>query len=471
MIPFYLNKTSTFYYRSRCVYRLSTLALSVLMASCGGGNGSNDQAQSSTPSPIATQTQAPEIVIDHEPAVLEVALECDENVSVGLNTDMDAAIVLAESRYMDLLERIETSNQKYIDYTGTNGTWELENSTRWTSGFLPGILWYLYGLTQTESWRTEAETSTAGLRALARATDNDTGFQIYGSYGIGREILGGTWSDADLALDEAASTLIAQRYNPNVGAFRAWPQEEGDPFQITNSSPFEVNVDMIMNLEAVLSAAEKSGDITQVNAAISHADITWQNVIRPDFSSYHVAGFNVDGELSYNRTHQGWLDESTWSRGQSWAVYGYAMLYRYTELPRMLERAEKTYQYFKQATQAQASRWIPYADFDAPIDVRNPLDTSAVAIVASAALELYGITGNTLYLSDANDMLEELIQDYLSEGSNFDSILLSASEQYVREDDDRTPDAAGYEVGASFGDFYFLESLYRLKNAAAPVCD
>lgn len=36
-------------------------------------------------------------------------------------------------------------------------------------------------------------------------------------------------------------------------------------------------------------------------------------------------------------TYQGAYDESTWSRGQAWAVYGYLMLYRYTGEDRFLE--------------------------------------------------------------------------------------------------------------------------------------
>jgi len=450
------------------------------LASCGGG-GSNETENSQIPETQIPEAEAPEtevpetetpgIVIEHEPAVLEVSQECDANAPIGLSSDIQDAIILAESRYTDLLERTNSSNQKYIDYTDANGTWELVNPSRWTSGFLPGVHWYLYGLTDTASWRTIAEASTAGLRELASATDNDTGFQIYGSYGIGRNILEGIWDEADDAIDEAANTLMQQRDNPNIGAFRAWPQSEGNPLLINSSRPFEVNVDMIMNMEVVLSAAEKSGDLTFVNAAISHADIAWEYIVRADFSSYQVAAFNADGSLNYHRTQQGWLEDSTWSRGQSWSVYGNIMLYRYTNLPRMLERSEQAYQYFKQTTLARNGSWIPYADFDASISIRNPLDTSAAAVVASAALELYETTGNTLYLQDANDILNELVRDYLSEGTDFDSLLLAGSEQYVREDDDLIPNPEGYEVGASFGDFYFLEALYRLKNAEAPECN
>ena len=148
---------------------------------------------------------------------------------------MESAIILTQSRYLDLLVKTTMSSSKYIDYTSDSGEWELQNATRWTSGFLPGGLWYLYGLSNDDLWREEALASTSGLAFLCKATDNDTSFQIYSSYGIGREILGGTWDEADVAIEEAATTLFVQRFNPNIGAFRAWPQSESDPFEITAS--------------------------------------------------------------------------------------------------------------------------------------------------------------------------------------------------------------------------------------------
>lgn len=464
-------RTKSFTSTCRNTTFISLFCFSAFISGCGGGSSNQGQSSDSNQPPIVVANPLP--IMSPPPLTLApiADFECSPGSSVGLSTEMEAAVTLAESLYTDLPSRTASSTNKYISYTETSGLWELRSPTIWTSGFLPGTYWYLYGLTGTESWRVAAETSSLGVRERATGTDNDTGFQIYSSYGVGRNILGGVWDEADTAIDDAANTLIVERYNPTIGAFRSWPQRKDDPFDIDDASDFEVNVDMLMNMEALLSAAEKSGDNDQLIAVTSHADVSWENIFRVDASSHHVAAFDADGILGYTRTHQGWTDESTWSRGQSWAVYGYAMLHRYTDLPRMLERSEQAYQFFKQSTLTQNSNWVPYADFNAPVDIRNPLDTSAAAIVASAAIELYEITGNTLYLDDANDIINELVEGYLSTGTSFESLLISASEQYVNIDDDLTPDAEGYEVGAIFGDFYFLEALYRLKNTEAPVCN
>ena len=84
--------------------------------------------------------------------------------------------------------------------------------------------------------------------------------------------------------------------------------------------------------------------------AISHADKTMVNHVRPDGmylpvyllvphfddikyvdvswflgSSFHVVDYNsTTGVVIDRRTSQGYSNSSTWSRGQSWGIYGFA---------------------------------------------------------------------------------------------------------------------------------------------------
>lgn len=38
-------------------------------------------------------------------------------------------------------------------------------------------------------------------------------------------------------------------------------------------------------------------------------------------------------------TYQGYANDSTWTRGHAWSIYGYAMIYRYIPEPRFLDRS------------------------------------------------------------------------------------------------------------------------------------
>jgi hypothetical protein len=130
------------------------------------------------------------------------------------------------------------------------------------------------------------------------------------------------------------------------------------------------------------------------------------------------------------------------------------MVYRYTGLPRMLERARICYDYFINETLKDDFDYVPFSDFDAPLDGQNPRDTSAAAIVASAAIELYGMTGEEAFLIDAEAIMESLSSPlYFSIGSRYQSLVLAASEKWGEP-----------EVGAIFSDYYFLETLYRYKG-------
>lgn len=342
-------------------------------------------------------------------------------------------------------EVLHNTTNRFPRYTHEDGAWGVGNSSLWTSGFYPGIYWYLYVLNDREKSKEYAQLWTEGVKDMATATDNDTGFQIFNSYGLGYQFTQNqAYKDTLLT---GAKTLVDQRYNSTVGAFRAWPQNISNP----QTMPFEVNVDMIMNMELVLWAGKNGGPQAYIDYAVNHADTTWKDIVRKNGSTFHVASYNADGSLLLNRTHQGWRDDSTWSRGQAWAIYGYAMMYRYTGLKRMLDRSIRCFDYYVEATKQQSKSLIPYSDFDAPLDKLNPRDSSAAAIVASAAVELYQHTGDERYLDYAQPVMETLLSDaYLNHAKERQSLLWAASEKW----------GLG-EVGAIFGDYYLVESLYR----------
>lgn len=87
----------------------------------------------------------------------------------------------------------------------------------------------------------------------------------------------------------------------------------------------------MMNLELLNVASSLTGDNTYYNMAKSHADRTMINHFRPDGSSYHVVSYDtITGKVLNQVTHQGVNDQSSWSRGQAWGLYGFTMMYRQT---------------------------------------------------------------------------------------------------------------------------------------------
>lgn len=373
------------------------------------------------------------------------------DVSTEQDKTYQQVMQLVENKAHTLaIKVLEKDNELFTDYTDEDGEWDTKGDESWCSGFVPGLYWYLFALTGNTQWQGYAKHWTEGVRSRAYATDNDTGFQIYDSFGLAYNLAGEQTADYKKVLIDGANTMVKERYNQNIGAFRSWKQWEDDP----EALPFEVNIDQLMNMELILWVGKYANKPEYSKMAISHADKTWANNMRDNGSSYHVVEYDEDGKVENKRTHQGWKSESTWSRGQAWAVYAYVMYYRFTGLERMLQRSKISYQYYLSAMQKQSRDWIPYADFDAPLDEDNPRDSSAAAVVASALLELYKITNNEQYLSDAQAMLQSLATPkYLALDANYQSILLKGSEKWGEP-----------EVGTIFGDYFFVEALYRWKN-------
>lgn len=105
------------------------------------------------------------------------------------------------------------------------------------------------------------------------------------------------------------------------------------------------------------------------------------------------------GKLLQRLTAQGYSDTSTWSRGQAWAILGYAQTYSWTKDETFLQTACGLADYFIERLMeapncveqvhsgAQVGRFVPLWDFDAPVDEGNPLrDTSAAMIAANGMI-------------------------------------------------------------------------------------
>jgi len=391
----------------------------------------------------------------------------------SLVEQVDKALAFAEVQVENLAQR--TGPTRFPCYTDTSGKWIGRDLNGWCCGFSAGLMWMLYNHTGDAKWADYGRDWNDSIRPRATASDNDTGFQIYNAFGYALRYGSDALTEEEVrdyegTIHWANETFTTQRYNAHVGGFRTWPPSLFQPYE----GQFEINSDMVMNLELPIYVARKTGNMDLVDKVARHADTTWQHTVfkdgnaqweppssdeyvpRKHGSHWHVVEFDpANGAVINKRTQQGDKTESTWSRGQAWLIYGYAMLYRYTGYEVNLDRAEVAFDYYMDALKSQSKDSIPYTDFDAPVDDQHALDTSAAAIVASAAIELYQFTGKAKYLDAAENMLNDLTSPpYLATGTPYESVLTRGSWEYdVHE-----------EVGAIFGDFYLVEAMLRYKQ-------
>ena len=291
---------------------------------------------------------------------------------------------------------------------------------------------------------------TAGLASRQFDTStHDIGFVIGNSFGHGYRLTG---DPAYLDVVLTAANSLSSRYNSEVGAIRSW-----------NGGNFQVIIDSLMNLELLFLAAKNGGTTWTggssqdlYNMAVSHATLALANHVRADGSTYHVVDYNpTTGAVLDKYTRQGKSDESTWARGQAWAVYGFTMVYRETGDPRFLEAARRTADYFLANL---PDDFVPQADFQSTYTDLAHKDSSAAAIAASALVELSQLETDPArgqrYRAGAANILDSLTSPtYLSSTSANAGLLLHGSRNYPG--DNRT---------YMFGDYYFLEALLRYSQ-------
>lgn len=335
--------------------------------------------------------------------------------------------------------------------------WNCRKATpeEWCDGFWPGILWMDYQNTKDEAVRKAAEGYTESLKGIAYRPcyDHDIGFLMFCSYGKGYEVNHSQeYKDVILASADSLATL----FNPIVGTILSWPREVKP-----RNWPHNTIMDNMMNLDMMFWAAKNGGNKLLYDLAVTHAKTTMKNHFRPDGSCYHVAVYDtINGDLIKGVTHQGYADHSMWARGQSWAIYGYTMVYRYTHNRVFLDFAQKVTDIYIKRLKETSDDLVPLWDMDDPRGVKGgaPKDASAACVVADALLELQQYVGGEKgeeYKLFALQSLAQLSTDRYQSGKKNVAFLMHSTGHHP----------AGSEIDASiiYADYYYLEALMRAK--------
>ena len=337
--------------------------------------------------------------------------------------------------------------------TFTAGKLETVKPQDWTSGFFPGSLWYLSELTGDSTWTRPAADYTARLEELGSFTGHhDVGFMLYCSYGNGYRL---SHKPAYRKILLQGAESLATRFDPKVGMIRSWSHGEWK---------YPVIIDNMMNLELLTWAAREGDGKHLQNIAVSHADLTLKNHFREDASSFHVVDYDPEtGAVSGKMTFQGFADDSSWARGQAWALYGYTMMARETGKETYLNHALRIADFIMKHPRLPADK-VPYWDFDAPDIPNAKRDASAAAIIASAMIELAckakGERGREMLDFARLQLLTLSSPAYLAKPGENGNFILMHSVGFLPRDSE-------VDVPINYADYYFLEALLRYRKAMA----
>lgn len=325
----------------------------------------------------------------------------------------------------------------------------------WTTAFWTGQLWLAYEWTADEKYRRVGEIHLANFKDRIErqvlVDHHDMGF-LYTLAAVAPFRLTGNPTARQTAL-MAAQTMM-RRFHPAPGIFQAWGSME-DPQQRGRTI-----IDCMMNLPLLYWASQQTGDLTFFNAAERHALRSAENFFRPDSTTFHTFYFDTEtGAARFGQTHQGYSDDSCWARGQAWAIYGFALSYRYTRNPLFLAASQRAAEYFLAHLPADK---VAYWDLIFGDGSGQERDSSASAIAACGLLEFAGWTEDKKlaerYQDAAVEMTRSLYEQY-STRDHPESNALILHGVYGR------PLGMGVDEANLWGDYFYLEALMRLARS------
>jgi len=327
-------------------------------------------------------------------------------------------------------------------------------ATNWVAGFWGGLNLLMYTQTKNEEYLTTAKRSEElldeGLMTMEKL-HHDVGFMWHivsgGLYNL-------TGDENSKRRNLLAAATLSSRYVLNGHFIRAW----NGTWNGLDTYNFTI-IDCMMNIPQLYWASRVTGDDRFKQIAMSHADTAMKGHIRPDGSVAHIVEHDRElGEPVKTYGGQGYAEGSSWSRGQSWAVYGFVLSYIHTGEVRYLDAAKRVAHYFIANC---CDDWIPRIDFRAPSE---PVyhDVTAGCCTACGLIEIAKAVGENeggMYMNAAINLLKAIEAKYADYSLDTEYILKGGSTSYPK---DESLAAARVNLPIIYGDYYFVEALTKL---------
>ena len=365
-----------------------------------------------------------------------------------LDTDRDLlqdAFRFAQHQVRELIGRYPDF---YPMYT-RNGRWKHDGPawTDWCDGFLPGMMFIFSKHSQSNGngafWMEQAIRYSKPLEPRKNDKDvHDLGFIFMSSY----------YRWLQLTRDPALNEILVE-----AGRTMALRYQSLGQYLCSFIAAESLFIDIMMNVGIIFYAARETGDRRLRDIAMRHSLTTRRVLVRGDGSTAHEGIFDTDtGEFLRQTTHQGYRGDSCWSRGLTWALYGFTTAYEYSRDPRFLETAQSCADFYITFSPTDG---IPPWDFNAPPENRTLLDTSAAAICSAGLLRLCRLVPDSLkghlYWSTAVRILRALCEKHVNRTDTKWEGILRGGVYHVHK-------GLGVDESVAWGEYFFCEALERV---------
>ncbi len=334
-----------------------------------------------------------------------------------------------------------------------NYVYEERPNNEWTSGLNTGVYWLAWELSGDKVFFDAAKEQMATYKqrydTKAGLMGHDVGFVMTPSCVADYKLTGDEQSK-EIALMSAY--LLADNYCEAQGFIRRSRTIMFEPY-------WRSLVDTMMNLPLLLWAWKETGDEKFFrDKVIAHYNTTAKYLVRSDGSTYHHFKFDAyTYEPVGGLTLQGYSDESCWSRGHSWLIYGYPIAYSYTKDEKIWSVHRAVTNYFLNKLPSDG---VAYWDLVFEEGSDEPRDASASAVSVCGLLEAIKFMPDgdekTIYKNAAAQMMAGLMEKCSNDDFERDGILTHVTHAL--------PQKRGIDESAIYGDYFYLEALLRYKK-------
>ncbi len=420
------------------------VASTTLLSSCRLFEKENDDSDSGNGDVSGDHINDADVTLDaiNVPERFKTAYQIDEN---KLRQAAKAATEKLKAYGME-------NGTGFVGTSSVNYQYTESKNNNWTCGMYTGSYLMAYQITG-DVWFSDVVNSHVDSYVEREANkvgmdDHDVGFVFMPSCVGAYKVLGNeTARDAALrAVEYYYNTSYSEEGEFIIRSHKSW----------NSGSGCRTMIDSLMNASLLLWAGIYDNNTAYYRAGRDHNLTTANLIVRDDGSTYHHYQFDPKtAKPLHGLTWQGYADESCWSRGQSWGIYGFSIAYSYTR-DNDIKNAQSEVAYYM--LNHLPENLIPYWDYTFTSG-SEPRDSSAAAIAVCGLLDMAqmlpeGSAQRLVYESAAAQIMEALI-DFCTVpiGVEYDGLIHNVTHGKPQ----------GLAIGecAPYADYFYLEALAR----------